>query len=301
MMETVPYIWLDGKMVDWDAAKVHVLSHSLHYGGGVFEGIRCYQTKDKRTALFRPKDHISRLFYSANTIELKFPFSEEELFNATVELVKKNNLKSGYIRPFIFSGYGKMGLRPEGTQVNVCLACWPWGSYLGESLIKLKISSYMRIHPKSTDIQAKISGHYANSILASQEIFKKGFDEALLLDYEGNVAEGPGENIFMVKNSVLKTPTTNNVLKGITRDCVIKIAKDKGYKVEETKIAPEELKDADEAFLTGTAAEITPIGQVDDSIIGNGEVGQITDSLKSTFTDIINGEDITYNKWLTYV
>lgn len=300
MINEMQYIWMDGDLIEWKEAKLHVLSHSLHYGGAVFEGIRCYETVNG-PALFRLEDHIKRLLYSASALEFDVSFSEKDLIDATLNIVKQNNLKSGYIRPLIFAGYGQMGLKPKGAKIHTCISCWPWGSYLGEHLIKLEISSLMRIHPASTDIQAKISGHYANSIMASQKAMKNGFDEALLLDYEGNVAEGPGENIFMVKNSVIKTPEAKNILKGITRDSIIKIAKDKGYKLEETIISPNELKKADEVFLTGTAAEISPVGQIDDTMIGSGEAGPITSSLKSLFTDIINGENSTYNSWLSYV
>ena len=281
-MDETKKIWMDGKLIDWKDAKTHVLTHSLHYGGGVFEGIRFYKT-DKGTAVFRLKEHVERLFKSAESVEMAIPFTQEEIFSAIVKTVKVNAVEYGYIRPIAFFGYGKMGLNPKGAPVNVAIACWPWGAYLGDEAVKVKTSSYMRIHPKSTKADAKICGHYVNSILASIEAKNAGFEEAILLDYQGNVAEGPGENIFMVKGGKLITPALGNILPGITRSSVFSIARDIGIAVEERKITPQELKGADELFFTGTAAEVSPIGKLDDKTIGNGTIGPITAKIKQEF------------------
>lgn len=301
MIEATKYIWMDGELTPWEKAKIHVLSHSLHYGGGVFEGIRCYQTKKGKIALFRPHEHVKRLMYSASVLHMDLPYTNGELLSALKLIVRKNNLENGYIRPLIFYGYGKMGLLPTGAPLHVCIACWPWESYLGDSAIRLYISSYRRINPKTTDMQAKICGHYTNSILAGLESANHGYDEALLLDCEGNIAEGPGENIFMVRNGALITPSTETVLKGITRDTILQLAKDMNIPVHERAITPDELKKADEVFLTGTAAEITPVRFIDKVSIGGEKVGSITHSLKSRFTGIINGEDTLSTNWLYYV
>ena len=301
MIEAMKYIWMDGSLKPWKKAKVHVLSHSLHYGGGVFEGIRCYKNAKGKVALFRLQEHIKRLLYSASALQMDLPYTNDELLHVIKLIVRKNKLENGYIRPLIFYGYGKMGLLPTGAPLHVCVACWPWGSYLGDASIRLHISSYRRISPQTTDIQAKICGHYVNSILAGLESANKGYDEALLLDCEGNVAEGPGENIFMVRNGALFTPPTETVLKGITRDTIIWLAKDMNIPVHEKTITPIELKKADEVFLTGTAAEITPVRVIDNVTIRGEKVGPITHSLKSRFTGIINGEDTMSTNWLYYV
>lgn len=301
MITPTKYIWMDGELTPWEKAKIHVLSHSLHYGGGVFEGIRCYQTNQGRVALFRPHEHIKRLLYSASVLEMDVPYTHDDLMDALVLTAQKNTLQNGYIRPLIFYGYGKMGLLPTGAPLHVCIACWPWGSYLGEEAIRLHISSYRRIHPETTDMQAKICGHYTNSILAGLESAHHGYDEALLLDGEGNVAEGPGENIFMVRDGELYTPSTETVLKGITRDTIVQLADEMKIPIHERTITLDELKQADEVFLTGTAAEITPVRAIDKVDIAGNTVGPITNSLKSRFTGIINGEDILSTNWLYYV
>lgn len=300
-MDKVDLIWMNGKFIPWDKAKIHVLSHSLHYGSGVFEGIRFYETKSGKTAIFRLKEHIERLYFSAKAFEMNISYKKEEIENVILETIRKNNIKSGYIRPIIFYGYGKMGLNPKGADLDFCIAVWPWGSYLGEEMVKVKTSSIIRIHPRSSETKAKITGHYSNSIQAHQEAFNAGFDEALLLDFKGNVAEGPGENIFLVKNNQLITPAEDNILIGITRDSILQIAKDNNIECIEKKLPLDELKKADEAFFTGTAAEITPIKQVDGSIIGDGKIGPITSTLKSLFEDAIHGKIDRYFKWLTYV
>lgn len=300
-MDTVDYIWMNGKQIPWDEAKIHVLSHTLHYGGGAFEGIRFYETEDGKTAIFRLEEHIDRLLFSAKIIKMEIPYSKEELVQACLETIRKNNIKSGYIRPIIYYGYGKMGLDPRGAEVDTCIAVWGWGSYLGEEMIKVKTSSFVRIHPESTETQAKLCGHYVNSILASLEAHDAGYHEALLLDHKGFVAEGPGENIFGVKDGKLMTPESGNILIGITRDSIFKIAKDNNIEIVETKMKPEDLKNADEVFFTGTAAEVTPIHQIDDSVIGNGEIGPVTEKLKDIYTKAIHGALNQYTNWLTYV
>lgn len=299
-MEETEFIWMDGKLVKWNEAKIHVLTHTMHYGAGVFEGERFYET-DKGPAVFRLKEHTDRLFRSAESFEMKIPFSKEEINKATLETIKANNIPSGYIRPIAFFGYGKMGLNPKGAPVNVSIAVWPWGAYLGEEAVRVKIPKIIRTHPGTTDPHAKISGNYANSILASLEIKRAGYDEALLLDYKGNIAEGPGENIFIVKDVKLFTPLLGNVLPGITRMSIIQIAKDNGIKVEEKVITVDEVKKADELFFTGTAAEVTAIKQVDETLIGNGKMGQITSRLKKIFLEAVHGKSEKYKSWLTYV
>ena len=296
-MEATKYIWINGKMILWDEAKIHILTHSLHYGGGAFEGLRVYDTK-RGPAIFRLKDHTTRLFYSAKVLKMDIPYSEEELNAAQVKLVKENGLKQGYIRPIIYYGYGKMGLNPVGAPIEVVLACWPWGAYLPYDMIDVKISSYIRIHPKSTVSDAKLTGHYVNSILAVQELIGTDYHEAMLLDYKGNIAEGPGENFFIIKDGKLYTPQLGNVLKGITRGTVLEIASEAGIEVIEKDITPEEAFQADESFYTGSAAEVVPIRSIDDNVIGNGKVGPITQKLKDSFTELVNSEDHPY---LTYV
>ena len=299
-MDPTKYIWMDGEFVNWEDAKIHVLTHGLHYGSAVFEGVRFYDTP-KGPAIFRLEDHTNRLFYSAKALEMEVPYSKDEINNATVELLQKNKIPAGYIRPLIYYGYGKMGLNPSQAPVNVSIANWAWGAYLGKDAVKIKVSKYIRIHPDSTISDAKISGHYENSILASLEIKKAGYDEALFLDFEGNVAEGPGENIFIVKNSKLFTPALGSILGGITRDSIIKIAKDLGYEVEEKVLTLDEVKSADECFYTGTAAEVTAVEQVDEDVIGAGGVGEITAKLKEAYWNAIQGKDEKYEDWLTYI
>ncbi|QQS58654.1 branched-chain amino acid transaminase [Candidatus Peregrinibacteria bacterium] len=299
-METTPWIWMDGVFIEWEDAKVHVISHALHYGSGVFEGTRFYETP-KGPAIFRLKDHTKRLFYSASTLRLPINFTEEEVNAATIETVRKNECLSGYIRPLAFFGEGKMGLRPQGATPHLIIACWPWGKYLADRPIHVKISKYIRIHPKSLIADAKVAGHYVNSILATQEVGDEDYDEALLLDFEGNIAEGPGENFFLVKDGGLHTPLLGNVLNGITRKSVFQIAQDLGISVSERIIHPEEIWEADEAFFTGTAAEVTPIGTVDRKPIGNGEEGEMTKKIREIFFSAVTGKNQKYEEWLTFV
>ena len=299
-MDETEKIWMNGKFVNWKNANTHVLTHSLHYGVAVFEGVRFYETP-KGPAIFRLKEHTKRLFQSAKDVGMKLDYSENEIEKATIQTVKVNKIKSGYIRPIIYHGYGKMGLNPTGAPLEVVIACWPWGKYLGDNPIKDMISRYIRIHPKSTKAASKISGHYVNSILANMEAKNNGFDEALLLDFNGDVAEGPGENIFIVENKKVITPKAGNILIGITRDSVMKIAKDLGFEVKEEIITPERLKKADEIFFTGTAAEVTPIASIDKTIIGNGKMGPVTNMIKEKFMRAVEGKEDKYKDWLSIV
>ena len=304
-METVPYIWMNGKTMKWEDAKIHVLTHTLHYGAGVFEGIRCYNTP-KGPAVFRLKEHMARLENSARLIGMKLPYSNSELCRATKELVKKNRIKECYIRPIAYYGYGKMGLSPSGAPVDIAIALWPWGKYLGEESaekgVKCGIPSWRRIDHRTVPTVAKVCGYYINSILASNEVAKSGCDEAILLNTEGNVAEGPGENVFMVKNKVLITPPLSaGILPGITRKSIIQVAKDNRIKVAERNITKKELYGADEVFFTGTAAEVTPIRMIDGKTIGKGKRGPITEKLQSIFYNVIRGKEKKYLKWLDLV
>lgn len=295
-MVKTKYIWLNGKYVLWDIANIHLLTHSLHYGSAVFEGIRFYETK-KEPAVFRLDDHIKRLFFSAETMAMKVPYSQKEMMRAVLKLIKKNSVKSGYIRPIIFYG-GKMGLDPTGAEVHAAIACWPWGNYLEKEVVKVKISAYIRLHPKTSSMEAKISGHYFNSILATVDAKKSGFDEALLLDYSGNIAEGPGENIFFVRNKKIYTPPIGSILPGITRNTVMRLAEDFGYRVFEKNIKPRDIKNVDEAFFTGTAAEITAIGRIGTIKIGSGKEGEITKKIKETYHQVVRGKLKGYDTWL---
>ncbi|MFP4539564.1 MAG: branched-chain amino acid transaminase [Candidatus Paceibacterota bacterium] len=299
-MKELNKVWIDGEFVDWHSAQVHVLTHGLHYGSAVFEGIRAYKTENG-SAVFRLPEHIERFFYSASCLGLKIPFSKAETKEAILELIKINKENECYIRPVAFFGYGKMGLNPEGASVKTAIINWPWGAYLGgEDPVSTVISDHIRPHPDSTVMDAKISGTYSNSILASLSAKEAGADEAILLDFEGFVAEGPGENIFMVKNHKLYTPTKGTILPGITRESVIEIAEDMGIDVEEKRIKPEEIKSADEVFFTGTAVEVCPVGQIDGVLINQGEVGEITKEIKRTYAQTVRGRENRYLKWLTF-
>lgn len=298
MVET-KFIWLNGKFVRWKEAKVHLLSNALHYGSGVFEGIRFYETT-KGPAVFRLKEHLERLFYSAEVIKIKIPFSKKDLLKAILDLIKINQLKEGYIRPIVFYGYGKMSLNPLGAEINVGIAAWPWSKYLKETA-KVKISKFIRLHPRSVISDAKVSGYYVNSILATLDAQLSGYDEAILLDYRGYIAEGAGENIFIVKDKVLLTPKLGSILPGITRKTVIEIAKDLKIKTKEKDISVKELLNADEAFFTGTAAEITPVVQINNKLINKGKEGEITKRIREFFNEIKLGKVKKYLKWLTFV
>lgn len=298
-------IWFDGKVVPWEQAEVHVLTHTLHYGLGVFEGIRAYKCQDNQPAVFRLTDHINRLFSSAHIAQIVIPFSKKQIRDAIFELLVKNKLAEGYIRPIVFIGSGIMGVHPGNNPVRVAIAAYPWGAYFGGDGvtrgIKAKISSYTRMNVNSFMTKAKICGNYANSVLAKLEVTALGFDEAIMLDNEGYVAEGSGENLFVVRNGRLKTPPLTSILEGITRDCIIEIASQEGFEIETERFTRDELYIADEAFLTGTAAEITPLREVDGRKIGSGRPGRITKRLQSRFFDIVRGKDERFFKWLEFV
>ncbi|MBI5492312.1 MAG: branched-chain amino acid transaminase [Deltaproteobacteria bacterium] len=298
-------IWMDGRFVDWDDANVHILTHTLHYGLGVFEGIRCYRCEDGRSAIFRLREHTERLFASAHIALMEIPFTKDEINEATAETMRQSGLKDGYIRPLAYLGAGSMGLFPKNNPVRVAIAAWAWGAYLGEeglaNGIKVKISSLCRNHVNSGMSKAKLVGNYVNSILAKREVVSAGYDEALLLDTEGYVSEGSGENIFMVKDGVLKTTPLTSILQGITRDSVMQIARDKGIEIKEQRFTRDELYIADEAFFTGTAAEVTPISEVDKRKIGKGKPGPVTKEIQNIFFDVVKGRNKDYNKWLWYL
>ena len=298
-------IWMDGQMVDWRDAKVHVLTHTLHYGCGAFEGVRAYKTS-QGTAIFRLQEHTQRLFNSAKILRMKMPFSKDEINAAQLEAVRANGLKSGYIRPLVWLGSEKMGVSPKGAAVHVMVAAWHWGAYLGEDGMKrgirVKTSSYTRHHVNITMTQAKAVSNYSNSILANMEATDDGYDEALLLDSAGFVSEGAGENIFVIKDGMIYTPDLSaGALNGITRNTIFHIAADLGLTIKEKRITRDEIYIADEAFFTGTAAEVTPIRELDRLEIGSGSRGPITEKIQAAFFDIVNGRNPKYSHWLTQV
>ena len=302
-IQEVEKIWMDGELVDWAEAKVHLLTHSLHYGSGVFEGIRAYETP-RGPAVFRLQDHMKRLFRSAAIYRMEIPFTLEEMVEATKVVIRANGLKSCYIRPIAFRGYGEMGLHPLGAPVNVAIAVWPWGAYLGEEGIKhgvrAKISSFRRNESNSIPTAAKATGQYLNSILAKMEVTEAGYDEAIRLNMHGHVADGAGENVFVVRHGQLFTPpTSSGALEGITRDSVMRIAEDFEIPCREKDLVRTDLYTADEAFFTGTAAEVVPIREVDDRPIG--EPGPITRRIHEKFFQVVRGEDREYEHWLEYV
>jgi branched-chain amino acid aminotransferase len=302
-METAELIWHNGEFVRWEDAKVHVLSHGLHYGTGVFEGIRCYDTESCGPAVFRHREHLQRLHRSAELYYMPVPYDVEALRAATNELIARNGLRSCYIRPIMFRGYGQMGLNPLAAPVEVTIAVWEWGSYLGDegkrNGIRTKVSSWRRISPGSLIPAAKASGQYLNSVLAKIESQKAGYEEAILLDDHGNVCEGSGENIFVVWEGRLVTPPPSaSILDGITRKSVIQIARDLDIEVIERNIARAELYLADEVFMTGTAAELVPVREVDDHAIGGGQPGETTRAIQTTFEDALHGRGERYREWL---
>ncbi|MEX0663708.1 MAG: branched-chain amino acid transaminase [Acidimicrobiia bacterium] len=302
-IEKTQKIWMDGTLVDWDDATVHVLTHTLHYGSGVFEGIRAYPTS-RGPAVFRLTDHIQRLQDSASLLLMELPFSVEELVEATKETVRVNEVEGCYIRPLAYLGYGEMGLNPLPCKVNVSIAVWPWGTYLGDEGIKrgvrMKISTWRRMDPNINPVAAKGTGIYVNSSLAKVEAIKGGYDEAVLLNMNGEVSEATGENLFVVTDGVLRTPPlSSGALEGITRDSVMTIARDLGYEVREEALLRTDLYLADEAFLTGTAAEVVPIREVDDREIG--DPGELTRKVQETYFATVHGEVEKYADWLEYV
>jgi len=297
-------IWMDGTLVDWNEAHVHILTHSLHYGLAAFEGIRCYQG-ERGPAIFRLQEHVDRLFESAHITLLPIPYSKEAVAEAIVETVRANDLQSCYIRPIVYIGYGEMGLYPGENPIRLAIAAWPWGTYLGEAALQMgiraKVSSFTRHHVNVSMTRAKISGYYVNSILAKWEAKKSGYEEAILLDPEGYVAEGTGENIFLVRGGVLKTTPLTSVLEGITRNSVMQLAREKNIPVVEERFTRDALYVADEIFLTGTAAELTPVRELDDRMIGAGKPGPITQSLQTDFFSIVHGKDLNHATWLTTI
>jgi len=297
-------IWFDGKMVDWRDAKVHVLTHTLHYGMGVFEGVRAYHA-DQGTAIFRLKEHTDRLFRSAHIMNMPMPFSKDEINAAQLAAVKENNLDSAYLRPMVFYGSEGMGLRADNLKTHVIVAAWSWGAYLGkealEKGIRIRTSSFTRHHVNVAMCKAKANGNYINSMLALSDALRDGYDEALLLDVDGFVAEGSGENFFMVYNGVIYTPELTSALDGITRATVIQLAEEEGYKVREKRITRDEVYVADEAFFTGTAAEVTPIRELDGRVIGCGSRGPVTEKLQKKYFDVVHGRSPEHADWLTIV
>lgn len=298
------FIWFNGNLVEWRNAQTHVLTHTLHYGMGVFEGVRAYETQNG-TAIFRLQDHTKRLFNSAKITGMHLPFIMEEINQAHIEVVKANKLVSCYFRPMAFYGSNKLGVAPDQNDVQVIVAAWPWGAYLGEEGmqkgIRVQISSFTRHHPNITMIKAKANGNYMNSIMANTEATRNGYDEAIMLDSNGFVAEGSGENIFIVNDGKLYTPALDAALDGITRRTVMAIAADMNLTVTEKHITRDEVYCADEVFFTGTAAEVTPIREVDGRIIGCGSRGTLTTEIQQRYFDIVHGKNTKYESWLTYI
>ncbi len=297
-------IWYDGEMVEWREAKTHVLTHTLHYGMGVFEGVRAYEA-EQGTAIFRLEDHTNRLFNSAKILNMPMPFSKDEINEAQRAAVYENNLKSAYLRPMVFYGSEGMGLRADNLKSHVIVAAWEWGAYMGEENltrgIKIATSSFTRHHVNVTMTKAKSNGSYMNSMLALQEAISHGCDEALLLDVDGYVSEGSGENFFMITDGIIYTPELTSALDGITRKTIMQLAKEEGYEVREKRITRDEVYTADEAFFTGTAAEVTPIRELDNRPIGQGSRGSITEILQAKYFDVVHGRSPKHLDWLTTV
>jgi len=302
LVEKLKSIWMDGKFVDWDDAKVHVLTHAFHYGTGAFEGIRAYQTQDGRSAVFRLKEHIRRLVDSCKILMADLPYDFETVCQACKETLAVNGLRAGYVRPLAYIGEGTLSVFPGDNPTHLMIAAWKWGAYLGEKALKegvrAKTSSYQRPHPNSVMTRAKITGNYVTGVLAKREAKRLGYDECVLLDTEGFVAEGSGENIFVVRDGVLLTTPLTSILPGITRKTVIQLARDMGYTVEERRFSRDGLYIADEAFFCGTAAEVTPIREVDDRAVGEGKPGPVTKRIQRAFFDVVKGADSRYAEWL---
>jgi branched-chain amino acid aminotransferase len=304
-MQPTKYIWMDGELVDWDDATIHVLSHGLHYGTGAFEGIRAYET-DRGPAVFRLTEHIRRLARSCKALGIPIEWSVDEIVKASKELLSANGLTSGYIRPLVYYGTGSMGLNPAGAEVHTMIATWEWGAYLGEdgvtNGIRVKVSSWRRIGHDSLMPNAKLTGGYVNSVQAKQEALRGGYDEALMLNTDGFVAEGSGENLFLVRDGVVYTPSlSSGVLEGLTRDAVITLLRDDGHEVIEREMTRTDLYYADEMFFTGTAAEVTPIREVDDRAVGDGRPGPVTKRAQEMFMDTVTGGNERHADWLDYV
>ncbi|MGQ4556743.1 branched-chain amino acid transaminase [Halobellus sp. GM3] len=302
----VDTIWQDGSFVDWDDATVHVLTHGLHYGSGIFEGVRCYDT-ERGPAIFRWEEHLERFFQSGQPYDMELPYTREELTEATLELLRREELESCYIRPVAFYGYGSLGVSPKDNPVNVAIAAWPWGAYLGEEAlergVEVMISSWRKHASSQIPTNAKTTGLYVNSLLAGEEARRNGYTEAIVLNKEGHVAEGPGENIFLVRDGEIFTPgLSESILDGITRNTVIELARERGYTVhDQATISRGELNTADELFFSGTAAEVTPIRKVDNVVIGDGSRGPVTEELQQAFFDLVERRTDEHDEWFTYV
>ena len=302
-MEPADLIWMNGEFVAWEDATVHVLTHGLHYGTGVFEGVRCYDTQSSGPAVFRHAEHVDRLYKSAELYYMPIPFEREQIRQATLELIGRNGFRDCYIRPLVFRGYGTMGLFPLDAPVDVVIAAWKWGAYLGEEGkrdgIRAKVSSWRRISGDALIPHAKASGQYLNSILAKVEVHKAGYEEAILLDDHGHVSEGSGENIFVVRDGIIYTPPqTAGILDGINRKSAVQIARDLGFEVVERDLARAELYLADEVYMTGTAAELVPVREIDDHTVGTGRPGEITRAVQTAFEDALHGRSDRYRAWL---
>jgi branched-chain amino acid aminotransferase len=306
MVDKVKKVWLDGSFVDWDAANVHILTHSLHYGVTAFEGVRAYQRADGATYVFRLREHVDRLFDTCKMCLIKPEFTREQVMAACTDTLRTNGMTDGYLRPMVFIGEGAMGIYAPTNPIHTAIVAWKWGAYLGEEALKngirTKVSSFQRHHINVSLAKAKMSGQYTNSVLAKREAKLAGYDEAILLDTQGYVSEGSGENIFVVRKGVLHTPDlSSSILEGITRDSVLKIARELGISVEEGRITRDQLWVADEVFLTGTAAEITPVREVDNRTVGEGTVGPVTKKIQARFFEIVRGSDTSHAEWLTKV
>ena len=297
-------IWMDGSLVDWADAKVHVLTHSLHYGLAAFEGLRCYKGKSG-SAIFKLQEHVDRLFDSAHIGMMTIPYEKKQVAEAIVETVRSNKFDACYIRPLVYVGYGAMGVYPGDNPIKLAIAAWKWGSYLGDDALangmRACVSSFTRHHVNVSMTRGKISGYYVNSILAKREAKGNGYDEAILLDPEGYVSEGTGENIFIVRKGLLKTTPLTSILEGITRNAVIELAREQGLVVLEERFTRDEMYIADEVFVTGTAAELTPVREIDKRAIGTGKPGPVTAALQKRFFSIVRGEDSSHDSWLTRV
>jgi len=302
-MQKTDKIWLDGELIDWDDANVHVLTHSLHYGLGIFEGIRAYERADGQSCVFRLREHVKRLFDGALICMIDMPWTPDEIADAIVETLCANNLEAGYIRPIVFLGDGAMGLYATTNATRVAIAVWPWGAYLGkeglEQGIRAKISSFTRMHVNCNMVKGKIVGQYVNSVLAKREVMASGYEEAIMLDVDGYVSEASGQNIFIVRDGEIITPGTDtSLLNGITRDSIMRIARDQGFTVREQRFTRDELYTTDEVFLTGTAAEVTPVREVDDRPIGSDAPGPVTTRIQEAYFDVVKGRSERYPEWL---
>lgn len=299
-METTEYIWQNGKFIPWSDAKVHILSHGLHYGGSAFEGIRFYKT-EQGSAIFRLQDHLDRLAFSAKAVGMTMPYSKAEITQTIFELIQKNRIEEGYIRPIVYYGFTKMGVNPIGNPIEMAIACWPWKVYLSHDSVSIQTSPYIRIHPNSTIIEAKLSGHYVNGILASIALEGSDAHESLFLDEDDHIAEGVGENFFMVKEGVIYTPKPGTILSGITRQTIMRLCKTMGYDVIEADLRLYDAYQADETFFTGTAAEVTAIGRINQKTIGNGKIGAITSQIKTAYMDVVRGRNPNFMDYLTFI